>query len=62
MMFQWIAENVGTILISLLVVLLAAAAVITLRRDRKKGKSACGCRCGSCPMAGTCHGHPAGDP
>ena len=24
-------------------------------KDKKKGKSSCGCKCGSCPMAGSCH-------
>ena len=54
-MFSWIAENAGTLLISLALIGLAAAVVWRLRKDRKKGKSACGCNCGCCPMAAACH-------
>ena len=55
-MFQGIAENAGTIVVSLAVAGMAAAAIIQLRRDRKRGKSSCGGSCGCCPMVGKCHG------
>ncbi|MBR0514517.1 MAG: FeoB-associated Cys-rich membrane protein [Clostridia bacterium] len=54
-MFQWIGNNAGTVLISLILIGLVAAIIIRLRKDRKQGKSVCGCNCGSCPMAGSCH-------
>lgn len=54
-MFQWIGENAGTIIGSLLLVALVAWIVIRMRKDRKQGKSSCGCNCGCCPMAGSCH-------
>jgi len=54
-MNQWIAENAGTILVSIALLGMVAAIVMKLRRDRKQGKSSCGCQCGSCPMAGACH-------
>ena len=54
-MFQWIADNAGTILASLALAGLVALIVVRMRKDRKRGKSACGCSCGSCPMSGTCH-------
>ncbi len=54
-MFQWIGENAGTIVGSLLLVALVAWIVIRMRKDRKQGKSSCGCNCGCCPMAGSCH-------
>lgn len=35
----------------------AVAGIIAhLVRNRKKGKSSCGCDCGHCPMGGSC-GH-----
>ena len=52
---QAIAENAGTILISLALAGLVTLIVIRLRKDKKQGKSPCGCNCGSCPMAGSCH-------
>ena len=54
-MLQAIADNAGTILISLALVALAAGIVVKLRRDKKLGKTSCGGNCGCCPMAGSCH-------
>lgn len=54
-MFQWIGDNAGTIIVSVLLAALVAGIVIRLRKDKKQGKSSCGCNCGSCPMAGACH-------
>ena len=54
-MLQAIADNAGTILISLALVALAAGIVVKLRRDKKQGKSSCGGNCGCCPMSGSCH-------
>ena len=57
-MLQKIAENAGTILISLALVAVSAGIIIRLRRDKKEGKSSCGGSCGCCPMSGSCHKHP----
>ncbi len=54
-MLQFISDNAGTILITLVLALLVVRAAHQLRKDRKQGKSSCGCGCGSCPMSGTCH-------
>ncbi len=54
-MFQWIGENAGTIVGSLLLVALVAWIVIRMRKDRKQGEPSCGCHCECCPMAGSCH-------
>lgn len=54
-MFQGIAENAGTIIISLALLGLVTGIIIRLRKDKKQGKSSCGGSCGHCPMAGTCH-------
>ena len=56
-MWTWIAENVGTILIALALLLVVAAIVYSLLRNRKKGRSSCGGHCVSCPMGGSCHKH-----
>ena len=54
-MFRWIAENWTTILISLLLLALVVWIVVSLLKNRKKGKSSCGCNCAHCAMAGSCH-------
>ena len=54
-MLQWISANIGTILISLL--LLAAVALIlrSMIRDKKQGQSSCGGNCAGCAACGACH-------
>ena len=54
-MFSWIAENAGTLIVSLLLIGLVTVSIIRLRKDKKQGKSSCGCNCGCCPMASSCH-------
>ena len=50
-MFDWIIQNIGTIVIGLVVAGIVAAAVAKVARDKRKGKCAgcnCGCGCDSC--------------
>ena len=54
-MIRWIAENGGTIAVSLALAGIVALIIIRLSRDRKQGKTSCGGKCGCCPMAGACH-------
>ena len=54
-MFQFIADNAGTVLITLGLAALVAGIVLRMRKDRKLGKSSCGGNCGCCPMGGACH-------
>ena len=54
-MFAWIAVNLPTILICLGLAAAVAAIIISLVRNRKKGRSACGCGCQGCAMSGSCH-------
>lgn len=56
-MFAWIAENIATIIICLVLLLIVAAILYNMARDRKKGKSSCGGGCQGCPMSGSCHKH-----
>lgn len=54
-MFHWIATNIATILICLVLVAIVTAIIVKLVRDHRKGKSSCGCNCAHCAMAGSCH-------
>ena len=54
-MFDWIAANAGTLLVSAVLLVLVILAVLKMVRDRKQGKSTCSMGCGGCPMSGTCH-------
>ena len=54
-----ILENLGTIIVSALVLLVAALAILVIRRDKKLGKSSCCGACAGCPMSGSCHSAPS---
>ena len=54
-MLQTIVNHAGTIIVTLILIGAVAAAAFRLVRDKKQGKSTCGCNCGCCPMAGSCH-------
>ena len=54
-MLPWFIQNLATILIGGVVLGMVVFIIVRLVRDRKKGKSACGCSCSNCPMGGSCH-------
>ena len=54
-MFVWIMENMATIVVSAVLLAIVAAVIAVMVRDRKKGKSSCGCGCAGCAMNGACH-------
>lgn len=54
-MFAWITGNIATILICTVLIAVVAAVIAGIVRDKKKGRSSCGCGCASCPMSGSCH-------
>lgn len=54
-MLAWITENIGTILISAVLLLVVVLIIQKLVKDKKKGKSSCGCNCAHCAMSGSCH-------
>ena len=55
-MISWIVANAGTIAAALIVLAVAGGALFVVLRDKKRGKSSCGCNCAHCAMAGSCHG------
>ena len=54
-MLSWIAENLDTILICLVLAAIVGAIIAVMIRNHKRGKSSCGCGCSCCPMNGSCH-------
>ena len=57
-MQQWLADNLGNIIISLVLLAVVVGIIIKLIKDKKNGKSSCGCNCGNCAMSGSCHAKP----
>ena len=54
-MIAWILQNLATIIISLVLAAIVALIIVFLVKNKKKGKSSCGCNCAHCAMAGSCH-------
>ena len=54
-MGAWLASNLGTIFVVLILAAVVFVIVRSLIRNKKKGKSSCGCNCAHCALAGTCH-------
>ena len=60
-MHTWLMDNMATIIISAVLVLMVSGSIASMVRSKRKGKSSCGCGCGSCPagslcaMNGACH-------
>ena len=47
-MLQWISANIGTILISLVLLAVVALIIRSMVHDKKQGKSSCGGNCAAC--------------
>lgn len=54
-MIAWIMGNLGTIVISAVLIVIVAVVVASMVRNKRKGKSSCGCGCAGCAMNGSCH-------
>ena len=54
-MFTWISENIGTIVIGAILAAVVAAVIVHMVRNKKRGRSSCGCGCSGCAMNGSCH-------
>lgn len=54
-MLTWICENIATIVICAVLIAVVAAIIAGMAKNRKKGKSCCGCGCSGCPMGGSCN-------
>ena len=54
-MLSFIINNIGTILISICLLLIFAGIIIYLVIQKKKGNSSCSCSCADCAMKGSCH-------
>ena len=54
-MLAWLSNNIATVIISLVHTIIVALIIFSLVKNKKKGKSSCGCNCAHCAMAGSCH-------
>ena len=54
-MSDWLASNIGTIIVSLILVGIVAAIIVNIVKKKKAGRSSRGCGCENCAMKGACH-------
>ena len=52
-MLDWLAANIGTILVAAVIFGICAAIVVKMRKDHRQGRSTCGGDCANCH--GKCH-------
>ena len=54
-MFAWILGNMATIIICAVLIGIVVAIIVSMVKNKRRGKSSCGCGCANCPMSGSCH-------
>ncbi|MBR4719809.1 MAG: FeoB-associated Cys-rich membrane protein [Lachnospiraceae bacterium] len=53
-MFIWIAENIGTIIVSAILIAIVTAVIFKMIKDKKNGITSCGGNCTHCSMCASC--------
>ncbi|HEY8421965.1 MAG TPA: FeoB-associated Cys-rich membrane protein [Thermoclostridium sp.] len=54
-MISYIVNNLGTIVISAILLAIVTAVCVNLIRKRRKSESSCGCGCSGCSISSICH-------
>ena len=54
-MIEFLIANSGTIIVFVVLAVIVGLIIFKMYRDKKQGKSSCGCNCSSCPMSNECH-------
>ena len=54
-MMDFLIENLGTIAVATVLLLVLTMAVLKIRKDKKQGKGCCSCGCEGWASAGICH-------
>lgn len=60
-MSAWIMANLGTMVVSLVLLGIVAAITASLAKNKHRGRSSCGGNCGCCGGSCSCHGETAHD-
>ncbi len=56
-MVAWLQNNVATLIISAVIIVIVCAVILGMVKNKKKGRTSCGCGCAGCAMNGACHGN-----
>ena len=55
-MIEWLADNASTIIVGLILLVIVIGIIRHIIKNKRLGKSSCGCNCAHCAMHGQCHG------
>ena len=58
-MWKWLTENLATVIIAVILLAALTAIAVKLIRNKKPGKSSCGCGCKTCALSGKCRCAPS---
>ena len=53
-MFIWLKDNIGTIVVLQIVILIVGLIIKNMINKKKQGILSCGCGCSECPMNSSC--------
>ncbi len=53
-MIEWITANIANIVVMLIIAAIVTAIIVKMVRDKRQGKSSCGCGCGGCASSESC--------
>ena len=51
----WLLNNISSIIVFAVLVAIIALITAHMIKNKKQGKTSCGCGCADCAMKGTCH-------
>ena len=54
-MISFLSANIGTIVVVLILAAVVGLVIFKMIKNKKEGKSSCGCGCSDCAMKGECH-------
>ncbi|MFR8003407.1 MAG: FeoB-associated Cys-rich membrane protein [Hydrogeniiclostridium sp.] len=57
-MFDFLAQNWGTIVVGLILLAIVIAVVHNLAHSKRQGKNSCECGCENCAASSMCHKRP----
>ena len=53
-MITWLTENIGTIVVLAVLILIVAGIIRSMIKTKKQGGSSCGCGCSGCSGCSSC--------
>lgn len=53
---SWLLNNSGTLAVAAVLIATVICIIRKIKKDKRKGKSSCGCNCSQCALHGRCHG------